>query len=431
MGSPPSVNTAALTATQVDDIVRREAGRISALRLQMLDLHPFWGYLLAHLRVLPAPGLPAFAATDCWRHVWYNPLRTQHLSLAQLGFVLAHELGHHLLASADRRRGRHPHRWNCATDYAINRIVASMEHPARRGESLYTSPDGRYPDLGEVRILLDDRWDGMIAEAIYEYLDDEPLPAPGSVQVDLDAGEPGDGSSGVHLPNVTDHGGGLDLHLPERLTQEQRRELRERVRAAVAHAEACHHPGDVPGAELRGLDADRAARVPWQRQLRRYVGSAITRDEFARHRPDRRFLDCDIAVPGLWSEGLERIVVALDTSASMSDALVCALGGELRALARQAQETLLIVADAQVQQVVTDLQLDRFLAHGRVRGGGGTDHRPVFAWLREQHVTPDLFIGVTDLRSRFPKTPPGFPVLWLAPEGHGEAPWGRVVELVE
>ena len=415
-------------------ILCAEAGRISAIRLQMLTLHPFWGYLLVHLRVLPAPGLPAFAATDCWRHVWYNPLRTQHLSMRQLGFVFAHELGHHLLASAQRRRGRNPHRWNCATDYAINRIIAAIEHPTRPGARQYESPDGHYPGLGDVRILLDERWEGMIAEAIYEYLDDDALPAPGSVRVELGAGScEGDacGSRGIRLPNLTDHGGGLDLHLPDRLTPEQRREVRERIGAAVAHAEASRAPGNLPGQEIRGLDADRPARIPWQRQLRRYAGSATTRDDFARHRPDRRFFEFDIAVPGRWSEGLGCLVVALDTSASMSDGLISSLGGELRALARLVQETRLVVADAQIQQVVTDLELERFLTVGRVLGGGGTDHRPVFAWLREHQVVPDLFIGITDLHSRFPETPPTFPVLWLAPEGHGDAPWGRVVELRE
>ncbi len=408
----------------VDDVVASERARVSALRLQLLDLHPFWGYLLAHLRVLPAPGLPAFAATDCVRRIWFNPLRTQHLSMAQLGFVLVHELGHHLLASADRRRGRHPHRWNCATDFAINRIVAAIEHPARPGRPHYASPDGTYPELGAVRILLDPRWDGMIAEAIYEELGDDALPRPGSVEATL-SGEGG----GLRLPNVTDHGGGIDLHLPDRLGEGDRREIAQRIRAAVQHAEDRGRIGDVPGAAELRLDGSAAPRVPWRRLLRRYAGSAVGRDDLARHRPDRRFLELDVAVPGRWSEGLGRLVVALDTSASMPPALLASIGAELRALARQAEEVLLVVADAEVQQVVTELDLERFLAHGRLRGGGGTDHRPVFALLRERGVVPDLFVGITDLCSRFPDRPPGFPVLWLAPEDRAAAPWGRVVEV--
>ena len=80
---------------ELNVVCRQESRRVSALRLQLLDLHPFWGYLLAHLRVAMAPQLTSFAATDCWRHIWLNPLLTRHLSLPQLGFVLVHELGHY------------------------------------------------------------------------------------------------------------------------------------------------------------------------------------------------------------------------------------------------------------------------------------------------------------------------------------------------
>jgi predicted metal-dependent peptidase len=409
------------------ELVRQEARRVSALRLQLLDLHPFWGYLLAHLRVVQAPGLTSFAATDCWRHIWLNPLLTQHLSLQQLGFVLAHELGHHLLASADRQRGRQAQRWNCATDYAINRIVADIPHPARAGERLYHSPAGTYPGPGTVEILLDARWDGMIAEAIYEYLEDDALPMAATVALELgdDTGEP----SGRGSTRVTDHGGGLDVHLPVGLTSDQRQEVRERIKAAVDHAAKAQHRGDIPGQVLRELGSGGRARVPWQRLLRRYAGSALARDDYALHRPDRRFVDLDLVVPGRWSEGIGGLVVALDTSASISPGLLGVVAAELRALAEQAQETRLIVADAQVQQVVEDMELERFLTHGRVKGGGGTDHRPVFAWMRQRGVHPDLFVGITDLYSRFPEQAPGFPVLWLVPARHGEAPWGRVVVL--
>jgi len=412
----------------IEEACRDEARRVSALRLQLLTLHPFWGFLLAHLKVLLAPDLCAFAATDCHRHIWLNPMLTRHLDMHQLGFVLAHELGHHLLASADRQRGRQAQRWNCATDYAINRVVAAIRHPHRPGEPLYRSPAGHYPELGTVEILFDPRWDGMIAEAIYEYLDDDALPLPAAVTVRVegpDADDPGQGAS----VRATDHGGGLDVHLPARLTPEQRQEVRDRIQAAVDHAQRSRWRGHIPGQVLRELDSDTPSRVPWRRLLQRYAGAALTRDDYALHRPDRRFVEHDLVVPGRWSEGLASLVVALDTSASIDAKLLAAAGAELRVLAGQAQEVRLIVADAEVKQVVDDLQLERFMEKGRVMGGGGTDHRPVFAWMKQHGIRPDVFVGITDLYSRFPARAPGFPVLWLAPRRRGEAPWGRVLEL--
>jgi len=53
----------------------------------------------------------------------------------------------------------------------------------------------------------------------------------------------------------------------------------------------------------------------------------------------------------------------------------------------------------------------------------------VFAWLEQRNRRPDLLVGLTDLRSRFPARKPPYPVLWVAPPMHGEAPWGQVIEL--
>ena len=103
--------------------------RLQAIRFQLLELHPFWGSLLMSVRVSFTPTLPTFGATDCVREVWLNPNHTQHLSHGQLGFVVLHELGHILMLSGARRNGRDMHLWNCATDYAINRMIMDIRHP--------------------------------------------------------------------------------------------------------------------------------------------------------------------------------------------------------------------------------------------------------------------------------------------------------------
>jgi predicted metal-dependent peptidase len=89
----------------------------------------------------------------------------------------------------------------------------------------------------------------------------------------------------------------------------------------------------------------------------------------------------------------------------------------------------LILADAKVQEVVPFEGLESFLLRATMKGGGGTDHRPVFEWLAENRLRPDLFIGLTDLFTRLPTVRPHFPVLWVTPSKHGTAPWGTLVHL--
>ena len=201
---------------------------MSQIRMQLLELHPFWGHLLMQVKLLPAPELPTFAATDCVRRIWFNPNQTCQLNLRQLGFVLLHELGHIILLSAQRRMGRNLHLWNCATDFAINRMVAGVRHPAT-GEVMYESPNGTYPGVGEVQILHDPRWDGLVAETIYERLAGEALPDPVTLTVRL-------GSDGAvsRIPHVSSHGGGIDIHLPRGLSDEEAEEVTDAVRRAVA-----------------------------------------------------------------------------------------------------------------------------------------------------------------------------------------------------
>ena len=408
--------------------VAAEAQRVSSLRMQMLEMHPFWGYLLLQVKLVPAPDLQSFAATDCVRYIWYNPLLTQHLSTPQLGFVLAHEVGHQIFASQDRQRGRAHHLWNCATDYAINRIVAEIGHPARTRAKLYCPPETDIPGLGRIKILLDPRWNGMIAEAIYEYLAAEELPDPVSVTIELP--NQADGEEGtLRVPNLTDHRGGIDIHLPESLSAGQRDELVERIAGAMETWERQDRAGDIPGDLVREILVRNKPVVPWQRIFRQFAGQAVCKDDYSLCRPNKRYLQDDVLVPGLYAEKAGLIVVSLDTSGSMTEPQLEAVGAELEALREQAVEMTLIVADASVQEVVGPDRLERFLRAGRFRGGGGTDHRPVFQWIRNAHLRPDLYVGLTDLHSRFPDSRPPYPVVWLTQEEHGKAPWGRLIEV--
>lgn len=380
--------------------------------MQMLEAHPFWGHLLMQVKIVARTGLGAIAATDCIDHIWIDPERTQLLSLPQLGFVLAHEVGHQALMSHERARGRDRFRWNCATDYAINRIVAGMQRPGTYGERLYEPIEG---------ILLDHRFDGMIAESIYEQLDRDALPEPTVVALSIGSAHGGD-------PKVEDHGGAIDVHLPLDLTPEQVEELDNRVRAAVRAWEDQDRQGHCPGDIARRFSATGPARVHWTHVFRQFAQTATARDDYALCRPNPRYLEQGFVVPGRFSERTGQVVVAVDTSGSMRPDQLDAIGRELGVIASEVEELIVIVADSEVQQVVVGVDaVEAFLAAGEMRGGGGTDHRPVFAWTEAHGLRPDLFIGVSDLYSSFPGNPPPYPVLWLVPRRHGEVPFGQAV----
>jgi predicted metal-dependent peptidase len=403
------------------EVIRNESMRISGLRMQMVEHHTFWGHLLLGVKMVPETSLPSIAATDCLTTIWYNPLLTQHLDFRQLGFVIAHELGHHVEESMPRMRGRDRHRWNCATDYAINRMVAGIETWTLEGPGpLYRVPDGDIPGLGEMKILLDERFDGMIAEVIYEHLANEELPDPNVITITL---------GGTVIPGVSDHGGGIDVHIPVDLTEDERQILRDRIHDAAQAWDQKGRRGDVPGNIARDFDLRAPARVAWARLLQDLVGQALEPDEYSYRRPNRRLLAEGFIVPGVETREGPDVVVAVDTSGSMSADDLRTIGSELRTISRYAADITVLIADAKIRQVVQARDLPEFLATSRMKGGGGTSHIPIFDWLEENRRRPDLFIGITDLYSRFPEAPPPYPVLWITQGRHGRAPWGRVLEV--
>ena len=396
-----------------------ESERLSAMRMQMLEMHPFWGYILLQMRLIPALSLPAYVATDEVRHIWFNPVRTRNLTLSELGFVLLHAVCHQVLATSSRQQGREKLKWNMATDYAINVMIAQIPAPGEPawGEKLYQMPKN---------VLFDLKYRGWIAEIIYEDLCRKKLTIQ-SVPVQLVL--PGPNGENLPLPDALDHQGGIDLHLPINLTANQLDLLQNRIMAAVEYLNANSGRGHLPLDMLRHAGMLEPPKIPWQRLLHHFADAALNTDDYSLARPNKYYRAQDLLVPGQYSENIRSIVVALDTSASMTKDDIREVAGEIRGIVPNTQDITLIVADCKIQQVIGIDDLEDFLQKSEYSGGGGTDHVCVFDYIDIHRLNPTLFIGLTDLYSRFPPKRPAYPVLWITLEDHGIAPWGKIISI--
>ncbi len=425
------------------EIAELEKLRTAAIRMQLAASHPFWGYLLVEAELIPAAGLPALAATDCVCRIWYNPALTQYLTMSELGFVMAHELGHIVLQSLERRRGRVLSVWNAASDFAVNRIVAGIRD---RDDSrpLYTPPVKFLPVVGRIAPLMDDAFNNMTAEAIYEALRENPTwdadPCP--VEVALPSGD-GQGRTfqtdrrpgawDIHVPRELADGGGSGGETSMNTVGSQTSDISPVVARAIAYAEGCNEPGDIPGELLRVIGHRLPSRADaWLVVFRQIVGRCMARDEYTWARPNRRWLDMGFIVPGLDNDGGPSVVIAVDTSGSMTGERLAEVCSEIRPVLARAADATLVVHDAGIQEVVRDTgAIMQWLEAGWTRGGGGTDHRPVFDWIARSHLQPDLFVGLTDCASTYPVQPPPFPVVWVTPAAAAgvRPPWGDVVRI--
>jgi predicted metal-dependent peptidase len=391
--------------------------RIQKARTTLLLDHPFFGTLLFRLGATPCRFIETMATDGV--SLFYNPAFVDTLNAAELAGVLAHEVLHPALQHHTRRGDRDQARWNMACDYAINPILI---------DAGVTLPKD---------VLIDNRFRGMSAERIYNLIEQDEHQAGSSGQEDA----PGDGGCGAgnNAPQNSDAGsdpqapstpGGvgqvLDAPEPEPgegpSISEQARDWQIAVEQAETVAKIA---GKLLGGAVRAVEASQAAKVDWRELLRR-AWSETTPTDYSWIRPSRRHIWSGLYLPGITSEGVGEIAIAVDCSGSIGSRQLGLFEAEVRSILAGQRPRLVhvIYFDAAVQKVET-YQAGQPISLSPV-GGGGTDFRPCFEWVQEQGIVPRTVVFLTDLCGRFPEEVPPYPVIWASIEPR-RAPFGEVV----
>lgn len=397
------------------------ARRLAVARTRLILGHPFLGALALRLPLRPAGAWCATTATDA-RTLYYNPAWVAALGPAQLQFALAHEALHCALGHFARRGHRVQRRWDLACDFAINPLLLD---------------EGLQPPAG-AQVL--DLYRGMSAEEIYPCLSDEQV-----AQDTLDDhawDEPSQdgsqgGAEGPERPPQSDGGAApsqgaaptdLATNRPQPLSAGEREQLRQQwQRHMAAAAQRAREVGKLGGALARLVETGLAPRVSWRAALAHHL-MQTAREDYSWLRPSRR--EGEALLPSLRSAS-GHVVVALDISGSVGDDELAQFVGEVNALkGTLSVRTTLLACDSAlaeggpwVAEPWEPLELPR-----QLRGGGGTDFRPVFDWLARSGQRPDALVYFTDGEGEFPPQPPDYPVLWLV-KGRAPVPWGRRIPL--
>jgi predicted metal-dependent peptidase len=394
--------------------------RVQKARTTLLLDHPFFGTLLFRLGGKASRSVATMATDGV--SLFYNPEFVDMLNAAELAGVLAHEVMHPALQHHTRRGDRSPTRWNMACDYAINPILL---------DAGLTLPKD---------VLVDNRFRGMSAERIYNLIEgdekQEGSTGPSESQPGNGSGDPENGSlqdneaGGEPQAPSTPGGVGQVLDAPEPEAEsgpsvaEQAREWQIAVEQAETVAKVA---GKLPGGAVRALEASQAAKVDWRELLRRAWADTIPADYSWTH-PNRRHVWSGLYLPGITSEGVGEIAIAVDCSGSVNPRQLGLFEGEIRSILTGQRPRLVHVLyfDAAVQKVET-YQAGQPVSLSPV-GGGGTDFRPCFDWLEVQGIVPQTLVFLTDLCGKFPNEVPPYPVIWASTEAR-RSPFGEVVPM--
>ena len=148
----------------------------------------------------------------------------------------------------------------------------------------------------------------------------------------------------------------------------------------------------------------KGSEVSW-RNILRIFSSACGRTVLVstRRKESKRFE----GNPGRRIKRLKKIVVAIDTSGSISDELFSFFWSEIQAILKTGTKVIIVECDAKIQNTY---ELNRTHIKSIFKGGGGTDFDPVIKWINQERGVNGLIYftdayGPMTIRCKYP-------VLW-------------------
>lgn len=358
------------------------------------------------------------AYTDGW-NVVYGEKFIAELPLEEVRFVIVHEAMH----KAYRHLHIYKNLWaknrklaNIAMDHFVNLAITDED----AGEGFV-----RIPKIG---VQPDPRFRGKSSEEIFAILLKE------QQEQDEKNGKPQDGDGEPQ----DGEGGGIDEHDWDAANQagadaeEIERQARE-IERAVRQGEHIRQQKGRGAGNRNGVFGDLLApKVNWREALRQFISTHCAAKTHATWRkPSRRHLSGgDVYMPALDGKTLRHLVVGFDTSGScFGTEDMTRFVSELSTIVSQIKPRLVTViyCDWHVQGTATFRDGKFKLSEVKPVGGGGTDLRKIFDYVRDERIKPSAMVVFTDMFTPFP-APAEYPVMWAATSNE-RAPFGVTVKL--
>jgi predicted metal-dependent peptidase len=187
--------------------------------------------------------------------------------------------------------------------------------------------------------------------------------------------------------------------------------------------------GKLPASLERLVEQLVNVSTPWYDILEKYMQGKI-KDDISWNRPNRRFIHDGMYLPS--ADNVPRtgeVVVAIDTSASIGQDELNEFAGHINRIMESCvpEKLIVIYCDASVQHV-DEFAPDQFPVQLTLHGGGGTSFVPVFDYIKDNGLTPEVLIYLTDgYGDQEQVESPITDVVWLT-TGYEKFPFGDVIK---
>jgi len=401
--------------------------KIIRAKVQLQNEKPFFAYLIMNMKFREEEQVSTIGVDKNGNCV-YNPKFIDTLSEDELKGVLAHEVLHLVLEHLTRGDKLKHRLYNISADLCINDILKTNGFELARGGLI---PD-RYHEYdfqnSEGKTISISHIDEKTAEMVYAELlkhlkdDDEATGKENNKRFDehIDSDGEGDGEG--------DSEGG------EPINKELSQGIKDKWKKAVSEASAyARQKGNMPEGLGIFVDSLLNEKVNWKQLLYKYLTRTIPFD-YSYSRPSKRSFSTGVYMPIMRKEAIE-IVVSLDTSGSIQKEELTAFMSEINGIARSFNNLSmkLIVCDSTIKDVydVGNGDADE-LSKLKIRGGGGTSHKPIYDYVNENLPNTKLLVNFTDGYTDLDELDQTINTLWvLCKDGVSESriPFGEVIKL--
>jgi len=342
------------------------------------------------------------------RDEYYGRAFVDELTDPELRFLILHETYHKLykhLTTWKHLYDKDANIANQACDYVINIKIADDNR------------DGfaKMPECG----LLDDEYRGWDAARVFHALKEE------QDEQGQDGRGSGDGTnggtSGSGNRSLDSHEWDAAASLDDEEQRQLERELDEAIRQGAL---AAGKTGGIVDRELADL---MQPQVDWREVLRDFISSTCSGHDYSSwSRPNRRFMGSDVYMPVSYSEQVDELILAVDTSGSISQRELTSFLSEVSAICEHVKPSRVrvlywghVVAG---DEVYTEDNIETLVQSTKPIGGGGTDVDCVCQYIKDNSISAQAVIVLTDGDLYNGWGTWDIPVLWCIQNNRSKSP---------
>jgi len=354
--------------------------------MRHIETRAMCGIFVSGTNELVDDGSVPTACTDGWNK-FYGKQFMEQLPQVQVTGIVLHENLHVFCKHMIRFRSemkREPQLMNAAMDYAINAWIVNLKDKA-----LAQLPSD---------CLYDAQFNDWSVQEIYTFLKNGRDRKGNEHTVETSA----DGES-VSVGGKQFKLGGHDEHKPSpAMTKEQAEQMTQRVDNAIQQGAVL--------AGAMGLELPRMIKellvpdVHWPDELAEFAGNTVRGEEdYSFRRLNRKYLgggSDEMLVPTMINDVPSEIVIAIDTSCSITNQMLNVWGGIVARVMESVGPDLVRILwwDTRVhaEQVFVPSEFAQIADLLKPQGGGGTRVSCVSKYINDNAMTADCLIVLTD-----------------------------------